>query len=409
MTRDTLFRIASMTKPVTSVAALMLMEEGKLKLDDPITKWLPEFAGHAGAEGRHRPARRDLSRAARHHRRGPDDPPRGPGLRLHLGRPDRPGPRGRAGPAARHAADARRLADRRWATLPLSYPPGERFHYSHATEVLGFLVGPDRGQAAGRGPAGRASSGRSAWTTPTSGVRRKSATGWPSSTGSIRRPTGCRTSPSRTPTRRRPSSGGGGGLISTADDYLKFARMMLGKGEVDGVRLVKAETVEMMTRNRLTDAQRADPVHGHPVLAGPGLRPRRLGDHRPGEAGLDGRGLRGRVRLAGRLRHLVAGRSGAGHGADLPDPELHAAGPRRGRATGRPASGWAAAPPCRCSRRWSTPRSANSRGGRLRVSAAQSVARRARSARCAATHIGWPWYMAPTRLPWLTAAWRAFS
>src|ERR1700744_4337111 len=45
MTRDTLFRIASMTKPITSVAALMLLEEGKLKLDDPITKWAPEFAG----------------------------------------------------------------------------------------------------------------------------------------------------------------------------------------------------------------------------------------------------------------------------------------------------------------------------------------------------------------------------
>jgi CubicO group peptidase (beta-lactamase class C family) len=45
MTRDTLFRIASMTKPVTSVAALMLVEEGKLKLDDPITRWLPEFSG----------------------------------------------------------------------------------------------------------------------------------------------------------------------------------------------------------------------------------------------------------------------------------------------------------------------------------------------------------------------------
>ena len=44
MARDTIFRIASMTKPVTSVAALMLMEEGKLRLDDPITKWLPEFA-----------------------------------------------------------------------------------------------------------------------------------------------------------------------------------------------------------------------------------------------------------------------------------------------------------------------------------------------------------------------------
>src|SRR5579859_3618280 len=56
MTRDTLFRIASMTKPVTSVAALMLWEEGKLKLDDPIVKWLPEF-GHAGAEGGCRPGR----------------------------------------------------------------------------------------------------------------------------------------------------------------------------------------------------------------------------------------------------------------------------------------------------------------------------------------------------------------
>ena len=48
---------------------------------------------------------------------------------------------------------------------------------------------------------------------------------------------------------------GGGGLISTADDYLKFARMMLGQGEVDGVRLVKASTLEMMTQNRLTEAQ----------------------------------------------------------------------------------------------------------------------------------------------------------
>ena len=51
MTRDTLFRIASMTKPITSVAALMLLEEGKLKLEDPINKWLPEFSDDAGVEG----------------------------------------------------------------------------------------------------------------------------------------------------------------------------------------------------------------------------------------------------------------------------------------------------------------------------------------------------------------------
>jgi len=65
--------------------------------------------------------------------------------------------------------------------------------------------------------------------------------------------------------------GGGGGLISTVDDYLKFARMMLGKGEVDGVRLVKAETVEMMTKNRLTDAQRQIPFMGLPFWLGQGF------------------------------------------------------------------------------------------------------------------------------------------
>ena len=65
MTRDTLFRIASMTKPVTSVAALMLMEEGKLQLDDPITKWMPEFADMRVLKDAPGPGRGHLSGAAR--------------------------------------------------------------------------------------------------------------------------------------------------------------------------------------------------------------------------------------------------------------------------------------------------------------------------------------------------------
>jgi CubicO group peptidase (beta-lactamase class C family) len=65
--------------------------------------------------------------------------------------------------------------------------------------------------------------------------------------------------------------GGGGGLISTADDYLKFARMLMGKGEVDGVRLLKPETVETMTANRLTDEQRAIPFLGMPFWLGQGF------------------------------------------------------------------------------------------------------------------------------------------
>jgi CubicO group peptidase (beta-lactamase class C family) len=65
--------------------------------------------------------------------------------------------------------------------------------------------------------------------------------------------------------------GGGGGLISTADDYLRFARMLLGHGEVDGVRLLKPETVRLMTANRLTPAQREITFMGMPFWAGQGF------------------------------------------------------------------------------------------------------------------------------------------
>jgi CubicO group peptidase (beta-lactamase class C family) len=66
-------------------------------------------------------------------------------------------------------------------------------------------------------------------------------------------------------------AGGGGGLASTVDDYLKFARMLMNKGELDGVRLLKPETVDLMTTNRLTDEQRAIPFMGIPFWAGQGF------------------------------------------------------------------------------------------------------------------------------------------
>jgi CubicO group peptidase (beta-lactamase class C family) len=77
--------------------------------------------------------------------------------------------------------------------------------------------------------------------------------------------------PFRAYTRPPAFTGGGGGLASTADDYLKFARMLLGKGEVDGVRLLKPETVALMTTNRLTDAQREIPFMGFPFWMGQGF------------------------------------------------------------------------------------------------------------------------------------------
>ncbi|HVE04759.1 MAG TPA: serine hydrolase domain-containing protein, partial [Rhizomicrobium sp.] len=140
MERDTLFRIASMTKPVTSLAALMLMEEGKFKLEDPITKWAPEFKSARvlkNAEGPLDdtvPAKREITFDDLFtHRSG-----------LAYGFSS-------MGPIAHEyqrvlgdVLNSQMTPDdwmQRLATLPLLYQPGERFHYSHSTDVLGFIVG----------------------------------------------------------------------------------------------------------------------------------------------------------------------------------------------------------------------------------------------------------------------------
>jgi CubicO group peptidase (beta-lactamase class C family) len=269
MERDTLFRIASMTKPVTSVAALMLMEEGKLKLDDPITKWAPEFADMkvlkdpTGPVEDTYPSPREITVDDLFtHRAG-----------LAYGFTS-------IGPIA--YAYQRALGDvltidtppddwiKALAGLPLSYAPGERFHYSHATDLLGFLVS----RVAGKGfreflferifePLGMVDT--DFWVPPEKRSRmavvyrqKEDQTGL---------------EPAPFPLRDAPPRfcGGGGGLISTLDDYLKFARMLLNGGEADGVRLLKPETVALMRTNRLTDAQREVPFMGIPFWMGQGF------------------------------------------------------------------------------------------------------------------------------------------
>ena len=148
MTRDTIFRIASMTKPITSVAALMLMEEGKLRLDDPITRWAPEFADMEvlkaanGPLDQTVPAARDITiEDLMTHRSG-----------LAYGFTS-VGPIAQAHEKALGPALGTPLSPDEWmkklGELPLSYQPGERFHYSHATDVLGFIVGRIEGKPFG--------------------------------------------------------------------------------------------------------------------------------------------------------------------------------------------------------------------------------------------------------------------
>ncbi len=262
MARDTLFRIMSMTKPVTSVAILMLVEEGKLKLDDPVTKWLPELADMrvmkdpAGSLDDTYPAPRDITvEDLLTHRSGlaygfTSMGPIGEAHETRLGSP----------------VDNPRTPDA-WlealGTLPLSYPPGQQFHYSHATDVLGFLAARVEGKPYEQvlqdrifGPLGMTDT---AFHCPPEKRGRMASL--------------YRMNPDTEKLEDvsfpfvdadKAFAGGGGGLISTVDDYLKFARMLLGKGEVDGVRLLKASTVEDMATNRLSDAQRAVPFMGMP-------------------------------------------------------------------------------------------------------------------------------------------------
>ncbi|HEY9233770.1 MULTISPECIES: serine hydrolase domain-containing protein [Phenylobacterium] len=269
MTRDTLFRIASMTKPITSVAALMLLEEGILKLDDPITKWLPEFEGMqvlrsaTGPLEDTVPARRDITvDDLMTHRSGLayGFTSIGPIAYAHqkaLGSP--------LGPSMTTDAWLAALG-----SLPLSYQPGERFHYSHATDVLGFLVG----RAAGvtyrdfikqriLEPLGMHDT--DFWCPPEKRDRMAKLYRINPETDALQD-----VSFPHVPEAPEFCSGGGG-LISTADDYLRFARMMLAGGELDGVRYLRPETLALMSENRLTPEQREIPFMGIPFWTGQGF------------------------------------------------------------------------------------------------------------------------------------------
>ncbi|MDP3383476.1 MAG: serine hydrolase domain-containing protein [Phenylobacterium sp.] len=269
MTRDTLFRIASMTKPITSVAALMLLEEGRLKLDDPITRWAPEFSDMQvmkAADGpldQTVPAEREITiEDLMTHRAG-----------LAYGFTS-VGPIAQAHEKALGPALGTPLTPDEWmkrlGELPLSYQPGARFHYSHATDVLGFIVARIEGKTLDQvlqdrvfGPLSMTDT---AFHVPPEKLDRAAR---------LYRINPKTDTMEEVPFPYYPAppvfAAGGGGLVSTADDYLKFARLMLGKGEVDGVRLLKTETVEMMTADRLTEAQKAIPFMGIPFWLGQGF------------------------------------------------------------------------------------------------------------------------------------------
>lgn len=266
MQRDTLFRIASMSKPVTTVAALMLLEQGKLRLEDPIATWAPEFAAPRvlrdpkGPLEDTEPARRPITvEDLMTHRAGIGYAftTEGP-IAAALGAL-RPG--GNERPEDWMAALGR---------LPLAAQPGEQMLYGLSTDVLGVIVEriagmPLRDLLHSRvfEPLGMTDTD---FFVPAEKRDRLATLYQPAAAGRGLEPVAM-------PVPEAPPvlASGGAGLVSTADDYLRFARMLLGDGALDDVRLLRPETVQAMRRNRLTPAQRAASFLGMPMWEGLGF------------------------------------------------------------------------------------------------------------------------------------------
>ena len=263
MRRDSLFRIASMTKPITSAAALMLVEEGRIGLEDPISRWVPELADlrvlrdPAGPLEDTVPARRPITvEDLLTHRSG---------IAYAF---FSEGPLQQAYSRALGDPAMNRMTPDAWLAalggLPLAHQPGERFHYGHSTDVLGFLLGrvdgkPLRDVLRERIFTPLGMSDTDFWLPHDKRSRLASLYRYDDASGQLAKvePEMYDEPPAYTP--------GGGGLISSAGDYHRFARMLLGDGALDGVRLLQPETVRLMRANRLTEAQREVPFAGMPL------------------------------------------------------------------------------------------------------------------------------------------------
>lgn len=257
---DTLFRIASMSKPITAVAALILVEECRLRLDEPLDGLLPELANRRvlkridGPLDDTEPARRPLTlrdlltfRLGHGVIVGPDRYPiQKESTRLAIGG---------LKPRTPHSPDEWL---RQFAKLPLMYQPGERWLYHTGSDVLGVLVARASGQPFETflqerifEPLGMRDTG---FTVPAEKLGRLSSCYRLNPTGALELYDDARESQWSQPPAF-PS--GGGGLISTIHDYLALGRMLLRQGSYPGGRILSRTTVEAMTTDQITPGQKA--------------------------------------------------------------------------------------------------------------------------------------------------------
>lgn len=254
MDRNDLFRIYSMTKPITTAGVMLLVDEGKVGLDDPVAKYLPE-----------------LGAVKVWSREGPVDPKRPISVRDLLrhtsgfsyglfGETPVDSLYRKAGLMNPGLTLPQLMT--KLAALPLIGQPGEIWNYGFSTDVAGRLIEVVSGQPLDRFFAERIFGPLKMPDTffQVPAGKRSRLTGYysitPGGTALIDSPdTGSATKPP-------PMFSGGGGLVSTASDYLRFAQMILNGGELDGVRLLRRESVAEMLKNQL-------PTSMIPIQVGP--------------------------------------------------------------------------------------------------------------------------------------------
>jgi len=242
MAKDTILRFYSMTKPITSVAVMMLYEEGKIKLDDPVSEYIPRFKelkvySESGNEALKRPMTiRDLLCHTS-------------GLTYGFFGNTAIDQMYREKNVFDRESSLEDMVDK-LGEIPLLYQPGTRWHYSVSADVLGYLVEKVSGR-----PLDEFFEERifkpldmkdTAFYVPAEKVDRfavcysfwLSVFDHPAASRYLKEPV---------------MRSGGGGLVSTAPDYLRFCQMLLNKGQLDGKRLLRAETVEMMAENQLPE------------------------------------------------------------------------------------------------------------------------------------------------------------
>ncbi len=255
MQTDSIFRIYSMTKPVVSVAVMMLVERGQLLLSDPVSRWLPEYANQqvatvSGLEPVRNPATvQDLLRHTA-------------GLTYEfLGDSSVQRQYGAVKIASRERTNAE--FSQTLAGVPLQFQPGTVWAYSRATDVLGRLVEVVSGQGLGVflqaeifGPLGMVDTG---FAVPPEQQHRIAEPFAHDPDGGV---------PMKVlePRQVPAMEGGGGGLMSTAMDYTRFLQCLRNRGELDGVRLLGPHTVDYMTADHLggtpSDGTLLPPGHG---------------------------------------------------------------------------------------------------------------------------------------------------